>query len=68
MFLIWFTTSWVLWKERNNRIFRGEESTTLKVLENIKILSFWWHKAKFTAFPYQFHDWCQNPLLCLGGA
>jgi len=68
MSLIWFATSWVLWKERNNRIFWGEENTTIKLLENIILLSFWWHKAKFTAFPYQFHDWCQNSLLCLGGA
>jgi len=51
MFLIWFATSWVPWKERINKIFRGEENTTLKLFENIKILSFWWHKAKFTAFP-----------------
>jgi len=31
MFLIWFATSWVLLKERNNIIFRGEENTTLRL-------------------------------------
>ena len=67
MFMIWFATSWVIWKERNNIIFRGEEKTTLKLLENIKLLFFWWHKANCVAFSYQFHDWCQNLLLCLGG-
>jgi len=40
MFLIWFATSWVIWKERNHRIFRYKENTTLQLLENIKHLSF----------------------------
>jgi len=67
MFMIWFATSWIIWKEINNRIFRGQENTTLKLLENIKLLSFWWRKANCVYFPYQFYDWCQNLLLCLGG-
>jgi hypothetical protein len=35
MHLIWFASSWVIWKERNARIFRAKESTTYQLLEKI---------------------------------
>ena len=66
MYFIWFASSWVIWKERNARIFCSKESTPYQLLENIKLLSFWWHKAWFVVYHFKFHDWCQNPLLCLG--
>jgi hypothetical protein len=68
MYLIWFASSWVIWKERNARIFHAKESTTYQLLENIKLLSFWWIKAHFDAFHYKIHDWCHNPFLyfCVG--
>jgi hypothetical protein len=66
MHLIWFATSWVIWKERNDRLFRTKQSSFPQLLENIRLLSFYWHKAKCASFNYKFHDWCQNPLLCLG--
>jgi hypothetical protein len=65
MLLIWFVTSWVIWKERNDRIFHGKENTPIHLLEKIKLLFFWWFKANFVVFPYQFYTWCQNPFLCL---
>jgi len=45
MHLIWFASSWVIWKESNAIIFREKESTTYQLLENIKLLSFWWFKV-----------------------
>jgi len=58
MHLIWFASSWVIWKEKNTRIFRAKESTPYKFLENIKLLSFTWFKAHSIAFYFKFHDWC----------
>jgi len=66
MSLIWFASSLVIWKERNDRIFKGKENVHARLLENIKLLSFCWFKAKFCCFPYQFHAWCQGPFLYLG--
>ena len=40
MLLIWFASSWMIWKKRNDRIFRGKESTPLQFSENTKFLSF----------------------------
>jgi len=47
MLLIWFASSWVIWKKRNYKIFHGKENSPLQLLKNIKYLSFWWFKAKF---------------------
>jgi len=66
MFLIWFASSWVIWKERNARFFQGTENSPSQLLESIKLLSFSWYKANFVVFHYQFHAWCRNPFLCLG--
>jgi len=60
MHLISFATPWVIWKERNDKIFRTKQSSFSQLLENIRLLSFSWHKAKFASFNYKIHDWCQN--------
>jgi len=64
MHLIWFATVWVIWKERNDRIFRGIQKSPIQLLENVKLISFWWLKAKNIAFYYSFHFLCQNPFVC----
>lgn len=66
MHLIWYATTWVIWKDRNARIFRGTQSSLMQLLENVKQLSFWWFKASSVSFHYSFYNWCQNPLLCAG--
>jgi hypothetical protein len=44
--IVWFTTVWVIWKERNNRIFQQTVSTPFPLLEKVKLNSFLWLKAK----------------------
>jgi len=66
MQLILFASSWVIWKERNDRLFRLTENAPAKLLENVKFLSFWWFKAKVVNFHYSFHNCCQTPFLCAG--
>lgn len=60
MSLIWFASSCVIWKERNYRIFKGKEKSPYQLLESIKLISFWWFKAKFAVFYYKFNDWCNT--------
>jgi hypothetical protein len=53
------------WKERNNRIFQSKASNAAKLIDNVKLLSFWSLKAnsKNTAFDY--HRWWLSPFSCL---
>jgi len=36
MHLIWFASSWVIWKEKNYRLLCGTENSLVHLLENIK--------------------------------
>jgi len=53
MHLIWFACSWVLWKERNDKLFQNKVNSPTQILENVKLLSFWWFKAKYVNFYYR---------------
>ena len=64
--IIWFTTVWVLWKERNDRVFNNTASTPLILIEKVKLTSFLWLKSKHATFMYNYHDWWKKPLHCMG--
>jgi hypothetical protein len=53
--VVWFATSWEIWKERNNKIFAGEQCSILQVVDKIKLLSFMWLKAKFPSLHLNYH-------------
>lgn len=65
MSLIWFASTWIIWKERNDRLFQDKENSPMHLLKKIKLLSFWWLKSNFKVFHYNFHLWCQNPFVWL---
>jgi len=62
---IWFATIWVIWKERNNRIFQNTVTTPFVLMDKIKLHSFLWLKSKQVDFVYRYVDWWKNPLLCM---
>lgn len=64
--IIWFATVWVIWKERNNRIFHNTVSTPFTLIEKVKLNSFLWLKSKQVTFVYSYHDWWRQPILCMG--
>jgi len=64
--IIWFATIWVLWRERNNRVFKNIVSSHVALIEKVKLHSFLWLKSKQVAFDYSFHDWWRHPTLCMG--
>ncbi|CAJ2673841.1 unnamed protein product [Trifolium pratense] len=64
--LIWLVSVWVIWTERNHRLFRGSTSTSIQLLDKIKLFSYRWLKSKNVTLALNYHNWWSSPLLCLG--
>jgi hypothetical protein len=64
--LLWLLCIWLLWNERNNRLFHNVHTTTFDLLEKVKHNSYWWLKANNATFVYGSQRWWSDPLLCLG--
>jgi hypothetical protein len=64
--VIWFATTWEIWKERNNRLFNGKDSSIHQVVDRIKLLAFMWLKEKFHFLPLNYHAWWLSPFTILG--
>ena len=64
--LIWHLCVWVLWNERNDRVFRNKQSSLPHMLDKVKSYSLWWLKASSVVFSFGTHSWWSNQLLCLG--
>jgi hypothetical protein len=43
--MLWLYCIWVVWHERNNRVFKAKESTILQLLDKVKVYSLWWIKT-----------------------
>jgi len=54
--VIWFLCIRVIWKKRNNRNFNNKEETIQQLLDNIKLLSFWWLKAIHVNLTLGYHN------------
>ncbi|CAJ2645018.1 unnamed protein product [Trifolium pratense] len=64
--LIWLASVWVVWTERNHRLFRGSTSTLHQMLDKIKLFSYRWLKTTSVTLVLNYHSWWSSPLLCLG--
>jgi hypothetical protein len=64
--LIWLLCVWVVWNDRNNRLFNNTQPTIDQLLEKIKFHSFWWLKANNVNYVYGSQRWWLDPMRCLG--
>ena len=64
--MIWLYCIWVLWNERNHRLFSNKVKSIMQLLEKVKITTLNWLKAKNVCFSFGYHMWWQQPLVCLG--
>ena len=64
--LIWMACVWVIWKERNNKVFHQKITDPQSIADKIKQLSFQWLKANMLTFVFSYHDWWLHPLSCMG--
>jgi hypothetical protein len=64
--LLWLLGIWIIWSERNNRIFTNVETPINQLLDKVKFHSLWWMKANNAKFVYGVQRWWSDPLICLG--
>jgi len=64
--VIWHAGCWVVWKERNSRIFSHTTQDLAHLLDSVKFMSFAWLKAKMLTFAFSYTDWWRHPLICMG--
>jgi len=65
MQLLWLLCVWILWNERNNRLFNNVQMSLIELLEKVKFNSLWWLKANNATFIFGTQRWWSNPLQCL---
>jgi hypothetical protein len=64
--LVLLACVWVVWNERNLRVFRNSTNTLHQLLDKVKIFSYWWLRTTDVTLEAHFHAWWSNPFLCLG--
>ncbi|CAJ2653733.1 unnamed protein product [Trifolium pratense] len=64
--LLWLVCVWVIWTERNHRLFKGSTGTPHLLLDKIKLFSFRWLKSTSITLALNYHSWWSSPWLCLG--
>ncbi|GAU47037.1 hypothetical protein TSUD_239950 [Trifolium subterraneum] len=66
MQLIWLASVWVVWTERNHRLFRGSANSLSQLLDKIKTFSYRWLRANSSSIALNCHSWWSSPMLCFG--
>jgi len=64
--VIWLACAWVIWKDRNNCVFKNAAIDPHNIVEKVKLNSFLWLSSNCVPLAFDFHDWWINPLLCMG--
>jgi hypothetical protein len=64
--LIWLANLWVVWNERNLRLFRHSANYVHQLLAKVKMFSYRWLKTTHINLVSNCHCWWSSHLLCLG--
>jgi len=50
--LIWLLCVWLVWNERNNKLFNNVQIPITQILDKVKFHSFWWLNTNNVTFVY----------------
>jgi len=63
--ILWISVLFVVWKDRNNRIFQNRSDQLETLAEKVKLQTFWSLKSHYVLFDFDYSFWRQNPLWCM---
>jgi hypothetical protein len=63
--IIWIAVLFVVWKDRNNRIFHNKSDQLVALAEKVKLQTYWWLKSHYVLFDFDYPYWRLNPLSCI---
>ena len=66
MQLVWLLCAWIIWNNRNQRLFNNTGSSIDQLLDKVKRYSLWWLKVSNVTFVYGFTFWWSSLMACLG--
>ncbi|GAU51648.1 hypothetical protein TSUD_414700 [Trifolium subterraneum] len=64
LIIIWVAVLFVIWKDRNSRIFKSGHDSLEAMAEKVKLHSFWWLKSYYILFDFDYSFWRLYPLSC----
>ncbi|XP_058765343.1 uncharacterized protein LOC131638811 [Vicia villosa] len=64
--VIWYACVWIIWKRRNDIVFKKKHKLGEAFIYDIQLTSWWWLRSKVKRFQYSFYQWIFNPKACLG--
>jgi uncharacterized membrane protein len=62
--LIWHTTIWLIWRSRNEVLFSNGTRDLVRVVDDVKLLSWRWGLARRAFKICLFYEWCCEPGSC----
>ena len=63
--IIWISVLFVIWKDRNRRIFHNQTDQLVALVEKVKLQTYWLLKAHYITFDFDYPFWRLNHLCCL---
>jgi hypothetical protein len=66
LLLLWQVSIWVIWRTRNDRLFKNKEASVLGVVDCIKQLAWRWYLGRIAKQPCLLYEWLQEPWYCMG--
>jgi hypothetical protein len=52
--IIWIAVLFVVWKDRNNRIFNNKFDQLAALAEKVKLQTYWWLKSHYVLFDFDY--------------
>ncbi|KAK2415965.1 hypothetical protein QL285_038402 [Trifolium repens] len=66
MQLVWLACVWVVWNERNLRVFKNSATPVHQLLHKVQLFSYRWMRPTDVTLATNSYLWWSSPLLCLG--